>query len=373
VAGGWGSIEYGSPGIPGTILGGRWKILHYLLRRSVYRNVMGTCNRQGQCYVRNDGRSAISGTLRVSLVRFATAETINVGTRLVELQPGAGQISWFCASRMPVTAVAQVRPQNASSYPVLYGMLPTSRAGFSKRIMLGSGAGKLRPCVAACDASAACTGFTVTPTFENPTACWLYPHVHSVVYGTVDVAQTAFYHKPAWSSSNFSYFAGLVPAVRTPKPHYQPPPVVVAPHSLEHCTAVCEADENCNGFVLGGGTPLSPDGNCTFVVTPPSALISSSSHGPLVKRPSFFLKAGEPVPALPKSASPPPSPPAPPAYPRPLGPSCEDLSAIQTRSGCTNQTCMLVVEVEFSGTQTKLWNNVHRVSFAVSVSEAPRR
>ena len=145
------------------------------------------------------------------------------------------------------------------------------------------------------------------------------------------------------------------------------------PHTRWNIAQPCEADENCNGFVLGGGTPLSPDGNCTFVVTPPSALISSSSHGPLVKRPSFFLKAGEPVPALPKSASPPPSPPAPPAYPRPLGPSCEVLSAIQTRSGCTNQTCMLVVEVEFSGTQTKLWNNVHRVSFAVSVSEAPRR
>merc|ERR1719447_923163 len=32
--GGWGSLEYGTP-VPGQVIGGRWKPIHYLFRRSV--------------------------------------------------------------------------------------------------------------------------------------------------------------------------------------------------------------------------------------------------------------------------------------------------------------------------------------------------
>jgi beta-mannosidase len=43
--GGWGSIEYGGARA-GQVVGGRWKPLHYLYRRSLYADVMCTC---GEC------------------------------------------------------------------------------------------------------------------------------------------------------------------------------------------------------------------------------------------------------------------------------------------------------------------------------------
>jgi beta-mannosidase len=351
--GGWGSIEYGSPNIPGTVLGGRWKLLHYFLRRSVYRNVMGTCNRQGQCYVRNDGRFAFSGRLKVSLVRFATGETIEVGRHHVELPPGAGQIGWYCAS--PSQAVGWQRDEwsddtvagakrrgSTSAYPALYGMLPADRAKFSKRMGVGSGSNLLSPCIDACNASAACTGFTVTPSYLEPSTCWLYSHVESVVYGTGAVAQTAFYHKAEWIDMNFSYLAALAPGA-TARPASHPP---ILAHALGDCTAVCEADPDCNGFTLGSGTPISPAGNCSFFSSPVLSLVEAlSPQLPLTQRESYFLKPGQAAPRFP-TVRPPPPPKPPPAYPRPTGPSCEPLSVVQARNGCTNQTCMLVVEVE---------------------------
>eukprot|EP01047_Picozoa_sp_COSAG01_P040744 COSAG01_NODE_3448_length_6086_cov_4.407049_7_plen_61_part_00 len=36
---GWGSIEYGSP-VAGQVLGGRWKPLHYEMRRSTFADHM---------------------------------------------------------------------------------------------------------------------------------------------------------------------------------------------------------------------------------------------------------------------------------------------------------------------------------------------
>ena len=51
--GGWGSIEYGTP-VAGQVLGGRWKPLHYLYRRSLFADVMAACGIGGWCYVKND-------------------------------------------------------------------------------------------------------------------------------------------------------------------------------------------------------------------------------------------------------------------------------------------------------------------------------
>jgi beta-mannosidase len=73
-SGGWGSVEYGTPG-PGQVIGGphaqrarrrsaltvrdwsgRWKPLHYWLKNSLYTDVMATCGANAQCYVRVPGQ-----------------------------------------------------------------------------------------------------------------------------------------------------------------------------------------------------------------------------------------------------------------------------------------------------------------------------
>ena len=46
--GGWGSIEYGSA-VPGQVLGGRWKPLHYVLRASIFADQLCVCTADGSC------------------------------------------------------------------------------------------------------------------------------------------------------------------------------------------------------------------------------------------------------------------------------------------------------------------------------------
>ena len=60
--GGWGSIEYGTP-VAGQVLGGRWKTLQYLYRRSIYSDVMATCGEGGECYVKNDAPYPFTGNV----------------------------------------------------------------------------------------------------------------------------------------------------------------------------------------------------------------------------------------------------------------------------------------------------------------------
>ena len=52
--GGWGSIEYGTPGKQGQVIGGRWKPLHYFYESHLYRDVIAVCGSKS-CYVKNDG------------------------------------------------------------------------------------------------------------------------------------------------------------------------------------------------------------------------------------------------------------------------------------------------------------------------------
>ena len=77
--GGWGSIEYGTPG-KGQVTGGRWKPLQHFLRRSVYATVGAACLNDGSCYVRNDGKTAFSGSLRVTLFSLASGRAAWTGT-----------------------------------------------------------------------------------------------------------------------------------------------------------------------------------------------------------------------------------------------------------------------------------------------------
>jgi len=70
--GGWGLLEYGSQyREDGQIMGGRWKPLMYLLRRSLFRNVFATCGQSGRCYIRNDGTDLFVGTVHVESWDFS--------------------------------------------------------------------------------------------------------------------------------------------------------------------------------------------------------------------------------------------------------------------------------------------------------------
>jgi len=87
--GGWGSVEYGSP-VKGQVLGGRWKPLHYLYRRSIFADVMATCGANGTCYVKNDGAVPFEGLCNVSTLRFTDGQRQLVKSLAVKMAPGPG-------------------------------------------------------------------------------------------------------------------------------------------------------------------------------------------------------------------------------------------------------------------------------------------
>jgi hypothetical protein len=72
--GGWGSVEYGTP-LPGQVIGGRWKPLQYLYRRSLFSDVMATCGKGGSCFVRNDDYREFDGVCTVSALILSTGES----------------------------------------------------------------------------------------------------------------------------------------------------------------------------------------------------------------------------------------------------------------------------------------------------------
>ena len=49
------------------VIGGRWKPLHYLLKSSIFADVMCACGNYGQCYIKNDAPFAFNGTVSVCL------------------------------------------------------------------------------------------------------------------------------------------------------------------------------------------------------------------------------------------------------------------------------------------------------------------
>jgi hypothetical protein len=62
--GGWGIFEYSSG--RGQIQGGRWKPLAYVLMRSLFRDIIVSCNAVGQCFCRNDGIQNVSVSVHIT-------------------------------------------------------------------------------------------------------------------------------------------------------------------------------------------------------------------------------------------------------------------------------------------------------------------
>lgn len=75
--GSWGLLEYGSNGNEyGQVLGGRWKPLMYLLKRSLFQDVFASCGvgkdgSLGRCFIRNSGQEKIIGTVVANLWFFS--------------------------------------------------------------------------------------------------------------------------------------------------------------------------------------------------------------------------------------------------------------------------------------------------------------
>ncbi|EDQ89170.1 uncharacterized protein MONBRDRAFT_25837 [Monosiga brevicollis MX1] len=92
--GGWGSLEYGSA-VYGQVVGGRWKPLHYLMKKSIYTDVMATCAHGGVCYVKNDSPYTFNGRVEVSTIRFADGHSSVWQVERVNMARGAGVTEWF--------------------------------------------------------------------------------------------------------------------------------------------------------------------------------------------------------------------------------------------------------------------------------------
>eukprot|EP00040_Diaphanoeca_grandis_P024326 m.133582 g.133582 ORF g.133582 m.133582 type:complete len:1057 (-) comp29683_c0_seq3:38-3208(-) len=100
---GWGSIEYGSP-VPGQVMGGRWKPLHYIFKSSTFADQLSTCNTGGACMVTNDSPFAFKGNVNVTLSNLQTGGSTLMVLEPVNLEPGAGITHWFCAQPPATTA-----------------------------------------------------------------------------------------------------------------------------------------------------------------------------------------------------------------------------------------------------------------------------
>ena len=103
--GGWGSIEYGTPG-RGQSIGGRWKPLQHFLRRSVYATVGAACLVDGRCYVRNDGKAAFTGSLRLTLTNIATGAAAWNSTLPLRIARGAHAVAWVCVKGVMAPGVS---------------------------------------------------------------------------------------------------------------------------------------------------------------------------------------------------------------------------------------------------------------------------
>ena len=107
---------------PGQVVGGRWKPLHYLYRRSIYTDVVATCGADGTCYVKNDrAGKPFRGTVTLEALSFADGTVATVHVEQSSLAAGAGVSHYFYAasianiSRATHMLLATVRDDDSDS------------------------------------------------------------------------------------------------------------------------------------------------------------------------------------------------------------------------------------------------------------------
>jgi hypothetical protein len=246
--GSWGSIEYGA-NETGQVIGGRWKPLHYELKRSAYADQLCSCNSAGACFVTNSAPVAFLGIVSLRLLNIKDGRSAAMKNHSVSLPAGAGVTHWFCPELQ--VGLESIVPQ---SFVRHYGQIPSNRAGFYQSTFLHvvndltctvlqpgltgiyhisklysrseslttvlSGAGIERrgsanvtvECESACLANSSCTGFTQDNRLDS--RCWLYGTVPSLD----NQAGDSFFQKP-----------GTAPIPAPTPPPLPPPPPPPAP------------------------------------------------------------------------------------------------------------------------------------------------
>ena len=120
-SGAWASTEYlTDPSFtPGQT--GRWKPLHHLFEKYLYRSVFSACSVDGRCFVKNDHALLSFSNIVVtrSLLRVSDGQYLAVFNNSFSLAVGAGVIEWFCvdgsiydSSRTCNSTLAQVAIAN---------------------------------------------------------------------------------------------------------------------------------------------------------------------------------------------------------------------------------------------------------------------
>ena len=115
--GGWGTVEYGTAGFtPGQVSGGRWKPLHYWLRRFLFRDALVSASNFAQLLVRSDDAFAplVGGTATVSVLHIPSARMTQLAALNVSLPRGAGATFFSC-----IDASVDVRTAPCPGWPAL--------------------------------------------------------------------------------------------------------------------------------------------------------------------------------------------------------------------------------------------------------------
>jgi hypothetical protein len=68
----------------------------HFLRRSIFATVGAACLDDGRCYVRNDGKTAFTGSLRLTLTDIATGAAAWTSTQPLSIARGAHTVQWVC-------------------------------------------------------------------------------------------------------------------------------------------------------------------------------------------------------------------------------------------------------------------------------------
>jgi len=93
--GGWGIIEYGTPGT-GQSIGGRWKPIMHMLSDTMYTDVWVACGDDANCIIKNDAIYPFSGVVSAFLVNTTSGKQVTVASNTVALAAGAGISQWWC-------------------------------------------------------------------------------------------------------------------------------------------------------------------------------------------------------------------------------------------------------------------------------------
>jgi beta-mannosidase len=116
--GGWGTLEYGPrAGMTNQVAGGRWKPLHYVLRRTTFQDVTVVCGADSLCYAINDGLIPQSLTFWVEAWKLST-ETALTNTEMTIDLPIGRSIRFFDISTSFVDDADVVLLASADGIPL---------------------------------------------------------------------------------------------------------------------------------------------------------------------------------------------------------------------------------------------------------------